>query len=362
MWEMTLTNAVARELRIDNYLLSDSSDAFVIAEVGHNHQGSVDLCEKLFQAAARSGASAVKLQKRDNRNLYTTSFFNSPYEGPTSFGATYGAHREFLEFGKKEYVYLQAVAKDLGLLFFATAFDFASADFLLELNVPVIKVASGDLKSAPLIKYLSDTKTPLIISTGGANVDEIKRAMQDVDPRNVGLLQCTAAYPADPAEMDLLAIKQFREIFPETVIGLSSHDRGIAFPVVADALGARIIEKHFTIDRSMKGTDHSFSLEPTGMEKMIRDLHLTRLALGDGTKKIHEREHEPVRKMSKMLVYADDLRAGSILKAHNFALKSPREGLSPQSIDQIIGNTLKSDVLKDQVVKIEDVEFREAQG
>ena len=362
MRDKTLTDQVSRELRIGSYLLSDSSDAFVIAEVGHNHQGSVELCEKFFHSAARAGATAVKLQKRDNKTLYTKTFYNSPYVGPTSFGATYGEHREFLEFGKKEYIHLQAVAKDLGLIFFATAFDFASADFLFELNVPVIKVASGDLKSAPLIKYLSASKTPLIISTGGANIEQIRRAMQDVDPRNVALLQCTAAYPADPEEMDLLAIKQFREIFPETVVGLSSHDRGIAFPVVAYALGARIIEKHFTIDRSLKGTDHSFSLEPTGMEKMVRDLQLTRLALGDGNKKVHERESEPVRKMSKMLVYSRDLKAGNIVTNDDFALKSPREGLDPQKLDEILGKSLNMDVLKGQITRIEDFNPQGAQG
>lgn len=350
-----------RELRIENHVISDLSNAFVIAEIGHNHQGNVELCEKFFHAAARAGATAVKLQKRENKTLYTESFFNSPYEGPTSFGSTYGEHREFLEFGKKEYLHLQSVAKDLGLIFFATAFDFASADFLLELNVPVIKVASGDLKSAPLLAYLSKSNTPLIISTGGASMEEIKRAMEDVDPKNVGLLQCTAAYPADPEEMNLLAIKQFRDAFPGTVVGLSSHDRGIAFPVVAYALGGRIIEKHFTIDRSMKGTDHSFSLEPTGMEKMVRDLQLTRLALGDGIKKIYDREKEPVRKMGKMLVYSRDFVAGSTLSMEDFGLKSPGDGLSPQRISDLVGMTLKLGVLKDQVVRIEDFKHRGAQ-
>ena len=349
-----MVNALERQLRIDNFTISDSSDAFVIAEVGHNHQGSIDLCEKFFLAAARSGASAVKLQKRDNRNLYTKEFYASPYSGPTSFGSTYGEHREFLEFGMKEYLHLQTVAKELGLIFFATAFDFASADFLLEIDVPVIKVASGDLKSAPLLKYLNNTSKPLIISTGGASIEEITRALEDVNPENVALLQCTAAYPADPEEMDLLAIKQFRDLFPRTVIGLSSHDRGIAFPVVAYALGARVIEKHFTIDRSMKGTDHSFSLEPSGMEKMVRDLKLTRLALGDGKKKIHEREKEPVRKMGKMLVYARDLEAGNVLCAEDFSLKSPRDGLSPQELNRMIGKNLKVDVSRDQVAKLDD--------
>jgi N-acetylneuraminate synthase/sialic acid synthase len=344
-----------RELNISGHTISDESDAFVIAEIGHNHQGNIELCERMFQAAARAGATAVKLQKRENKSLYTDQFYNSPYLSENSFGGTYGQHREFLEFNKSEYAHLQKVATELGLIFFATAFDFASADFLLELNVPVIKVASGDLKSAPLISYLSKANIPLIISTGGSTIREIERALNDVNPAHVALLQCTAAYPAEPREMDLRVIQQFRRMFPETTIGLSSHDRGIAFPVVAFALGARIIEKHFTTDRSMKGTDHSFSLEPTGMEKMIRDLHLTRLALGDGFKKVYEKENEPVRKMSKMLVYSQNLRSGELLSLAHFALKSPNDGISPQFIGKFLGNKLSRDVEMYQIVSFEDI-------
>lgn len=351
--------AITRELLIDNFLISETSEAFVIAEIGHNHQGSVDLCEKFFQAAASSGATAVKLQKRNNNLLYTKSFFDSLYAGPTSFGETYGLHREYLEFGKREYKHLQQVAKDLNLIFFATAFDLSSADFLLELNVPAIKIASGDLRSAPLISYLGKQEIPLIISTGGANLQEITRALEDVDPNKIGLLQCTAAYPAEAEEMDLLVIKQFRDLFPNTVIGLSSHDRGIAFPVAAYTLGARIIEKHFTIDRSMKGTDHAFSLEPAGFEKMVRDLKLLKLALGDGHKKIYEIEKEPIRKMSKMLVYSDNFSAGTIIRSHHFSLKSPCDGLNPQAVDYLINKKIIVDVSTNQIVKPEDFDTEE---
>lgn len=347
--------ALNRVLRIGNELISDSSDAFVIAEIGHNHQGSVELCEKFFESAAESGATAVKLQKRHNISLYTESFYNSPYSGATSFGSTYGKHREFLEFDKYQYIHLQNVAKELGLIFFATAFDFRSADFLMELNVPVIKVASGDLKSAPLIAYLSKFKIPLIMSTGGANLEEIKRAILDVDPTNVALLQCTAAYPAEASDMNLMVIEQFRKLFPNTVIGLSSHDRGIAFPVVAYALGARIIEKHFTIDRTMKGTDHAFSLEPSGMKKMVRDLKLTRLALGSGEKSVIDKERDPIKKMGKMLVYSKNLIQGSILDISDFELKSPQEGLNPQQIDFLLGKKLEVSVYRNQIVSLSHI-------
>ena len=343
-----------RSLKIENFIIDDNSDAFVIAEVGHNHQGNIDLCEQIFVAAAKAGASAVKLQKRANKSLYTKEFYDSPYTGPTSYGNTYGEHREFLEFGIKEYVHLQKVAQELNLIFFATAFDIPSADFLLNLNMPAIKIASGDLRSSPLLHFLSKTNTPLILSTGGAEMKHVERALEDVDPSRIGLLQCTAAYPADAEEMDLRVIETFRKSFPGTVVGLSSHDRGIAFPIAAYALGARIIEKHFTLDRSMKGTDHAFSLEPSGMEKMVRDLKLTRIALGNGIKKQHQREASGIRKMGKMLIYSTDISAGSTIKESDFEIVSPNDGISPQEVSNLIGKKLTKSVKEDDVVTLED--------
>jgi N-acetylneuraminate synthase/sialic acid synthase len=341
-----------RQLLIGDREISDDSEVFVIAEIGHNHQGDLELCERLFDAAARAGANAVKLQKRDNTSLYTNDFFNSPYVGPTSFGSTYGTHREFLEFDLKAYKHLKKYAENLGLVFFSTAFDLKSVDFLMNVGVPVIKIASGDLKSLPLLRYASSKQIPLIISTGGADFSDVQLAMNNVTASNVGLLQCTAAYPAEPKDMDLRVIDTYRNSFTNTVIGLSSHDRGIAFPVVAAALGARIVEKHFTIDRSMKGTDHAFSLEPSGMEKMVRDLGLVVRAMGDGIKKLHESEHSGIRKMGKMLVYSREIKAGTRITEADLSMKSPQEGISPQSWDSVVGSTLKHAVSTDQPVEL----------
>jgi sialic acid synthase len=329
-----------RKLRVQDFEISDNSEVFTIAEIGHNHQGNIETCEQLFLAAAKSGATAVKLQKRDNRALFTDSFFDSPYNGPASFGPTYGLHREFLEFDLAQYKHLKKFAEGLGLIFFSTAFDFKSVDFLMEVGVPVIKIASGDLKSLPLLRYASKTKLPLILSTGGAEMADVRIALDNVSAKNVGLLQCTAAYPAEPEDMDLRVISTFRDTFPNTVVGLSSHDRGIAFPVVAAALGARIVEKHFTIDRSMQGTDHAFSLEPGGMEKMVRDMHLTLRALGDGNKKAHESEKKGLYKMGKSIVYARDLKLGTILTEDMLEIRSPLDGLNPQNWDAFIGKKL----------------------
>jgi N-acetylneuraminate synthase/sialic acid synthase len=333
-----------RKLKIADYVINDDSTPFVIAEVGHNHQGNIEICERIFDAVADSGAHSVKLQKRFNKTLYTPDFYDSPYQGPTSFGVTYGLHREALEFGIAEYKHLKEYARRKNLVFFATAFDFKSVDFLTELGVPAIKIASGDLKSIPLIRYANKTGIPLIMSTGGSTMAEVERALSEVNPQNVGLLQCTAAYPAEAENMDLRVIETYRKRFPETVIGLSSHDRGIAFSTVAAALGARIIEKHFTLDRAMKGTDHAFSLEPTGMTKLVRDLALVVKALGDGEKKFYEVEKNGIRKMGKMLVYSRALTSGHIVQPEDLEIRSPLDGLSSSNWDLVIGKKIKNNV------------------
>jgi N-acetylneuraminate synthase/sialic acid synthase len=281
--------------------------------------------------------------------------FDKPYDNENSFGATYGEHREALEFGKSEYEELQAESARVGIAFFSTAFDIRSADFLAALNTPAYKIASGDLKNIPLLRHVAKIGKPMIVSTGGGTIEDVQRAYDTVMPINprLCLMQCTCGYPAEFAELDLRVIATYREKFPETVIGYSGHDNGIAMPVAAYMLGARIIEKHFTLNRAMKGTDHRFSLEPVGMKKMIRDLQRVRIALGDGRKKVYASEANPVLKMGKKLVAARDLTAGHVLTPADIAIKSPGDGLAPYYFDQIIGQALSRDVHADQSLTLE---------
>jgi N-acetylneuraminate synthase/sialic acid synthase len=346
-----------RQLIIGDRIITDDSDAYVIAEIGHNHQGSLKTAKELFQSAAECGVAAGKLQKRDNRSLYTREMFDKPYDNENSFGATYGEHREALEFGKPEYEELQTESARLGMAFFSTAFDIKSADFLADLNTPAYKIASGDLKNIPLLRHVARIGRPMIVSTGGGTIEDVQRAYDTVMPINprLCLMQCTCGYPAEFAELDLRVISTYREKFPEIVIGYSGHDNGIAMPVAAYMLGARIIEKHFTLNRAMKGTDHRFSLEPVGMKKMIRDLQRVRMALGDGRKKVYASEASPVLKMGKKLVAARDLPAGHVLTAADIAIKSPGDGLAPYYLDQVIGQAISRDVRADQSLTLEIV-------
>ena len=345
-----------RNLQIENTQINDTSDCYVIAEIGHNHQGNLETAKELFRAAKECGVDAVKLQKRDNRSLYTLAMYNKPYENENSYGATYGEHREFLEFGMPEYKELQRYAKELGLAFFATAFDFRSADFLAELNSPAFKIASGDLRNIPLLKYVAGFQKPVIVSTGGGTIDDVQRAYDAVMPINpqLAILQCTAGYPCAFEEMNMRVITSFRERFPDVVVGLSSHDSGIAMVVAAYVLGARIVEKHFTLNRAMKGTDHAFSLERGGMRRVVRDLKRVRLALGDGLKRTYPSEVAPLQKMGKKLVAAVDLPANHVMRREDVAIKSPSDGMPPFELDQVIGKVTRRAIKEDENIAIED--------
>ncbi len=171
-------------LVIDTVPIDDESDCYVIAEIGHNHQGNLETAKELFRAAKECGAHAAKLQKRDNRTLFTREMYGKPYENENSFGNTYGEHREALEFGLNEYQELQQYAKEIGITFFATAFDFKSADFLAELDMPAFKMASGDLTDIPLLQYVARFQKPMIVSTGGGMMDDVRRAYDAIMPIN----------------------------------------------------------------------------------------------------------------------------------------------------------------------------------
>jgi len=346
-----------REIKIGQDVINDDSDCYVVAEVGHNHQGSLQMAKELFRAAKECGANAVKLQKRDNRSLYTRELYDKPYDHENSFGSTYGKHREALEFGWEEYSELKRYAQEIGITMFSTAFDFKSADFLADLDMAAFKIASGDLTNIPLIKHVAAYHKPMIVSTGGATMKDVQRAYDTIIPINSQLciMQCTSGYPADFEELNLNVISTYRNQFPDIIIGLSSHDSGIAMALVGYVIGARIIEKHFTLNRAMKGTDHAFSLERPGLRRLVRDLHRTKVALGNGAKRSYPSEARPMSKMGKKLVVARDIPANHILTREDIAIKSPNDGLPPYKIKHLIGRETLRSLTKDENFAFEDL-------
>jgi sialic acid synthase len=348
-----------RRFTIDGVEITDASPCYVIAEIGHNHQGDLEQAKRLIYAAKECGVDAVKLQKRSNRELYTREFYDQPYENELSFGHTYGEHREALEFGADEYRALIAHSRDVGVTFFATPFDFKSADLLADLDVPAFKFASGDLRNTPLQRHVASFGKPILLSTGGATMADVERAADTILPINSQLciLQCTAAYPASVEDLNLNVISTFRERFPELVIGLSDHQNGIAMAVVAVMLGARVIEKHFTLDHALKGRDHAFSLMPEGLRRLVRDVHRIPAALGDPVKRPLPVEAEPLQKMGKKLVSARDLELGHMLTADDIAIKSPADGgLPPYELDRLVGRRLRRPIAFEDFLTFDDLE------
>ena len=295
---------MTRELIIGGQLINDASEAYVVAEIGNNHGGSLDTCKAMILAAHDCGASAVKLQKRDLVTLYTEEELAAPYNSEHAFGPTYGAHRAALEFDPDQYRELQRYAQGIGIALFATAFDRPSLAVLTDLGMPAIKIGSGQATDLDLIQGAVRTGIPVVVSTGGLTLSGVMDVVQHLSADGVGrgaILQCTSTYPCEAEDLQLRVVETLRWNFPKLVVGLSDHYPKPNLAIAAYALGARIIEKHFTLNRAWKGTDHAFSLEPDGLRTLVNHLRETRLALGDGVKRALEAEGPALRRMGRRL-------------------------------------------------------------
>jgi N-acetylneuraminate synthase/sialic acid synthase len=348
------------ELHIGDLTIGDQHPCFVVAEIGHNHQGNPGLAMAMLKAAKEAGASAAKLQKRHLPSLYTSEFARQPYNNRHAFGATYLEHRSALEMGKQAWNDLAACARDIGLPLFATAFDIPSADFLAELGVPALKIGSGDSLNWPLLDHTATLGLPLIVSTGGLaweDIDATARRLA-VHGAQYALLQCTSTYPCPPEELELSVITAMRQRYPQTVIGYSGHEQGILPSLAAAALGAAIIERHFTTDTSLRGSDQRLSLTPQAMTELVQGAALVRQSLGTGTKRRFPSEEPALSKLGKQLVAATDLPAGHILRPEDLAIRSPAGGMSPHLLDQAIGARLLRSLHSDDALTFQDIDRR----
>ena len=331
--------------------LSNKDDAYIIAEIGNNHQGSFEMALRMSEEAIICGVDAIKFQKRNNKELFTDDFYNSPYENSNSFGDVYGEHRDNLELSIEDLAKLKAYIESKNCDFLVTPFDFRSLEELETIKCAFYKIASADIVHLPLIEKIANTGKPIIMSTGFATYEDINRAVKKLDElkSNYSLLHCTAAYPANVSDMNLNCIPRMIESFPNAFrIGLSDHENGIDCASIGFLLGARIFEKHFTLNRSNKGTDNSFSLEPTGMKKLVRNIKRIPSALGSSEHDLLKAEEKPIFKMRKSIVYKSDLNKNETLDFNNLEFRCPGKGLEPYHIYEIIGKTLKTSVKKQQ--------------
>ena len=336
--------------------ISDPFYSYVIAEIGNNHQGSLEHAFKLIDEAKECGADAVKFQKRCNNKLFIPDFYNSPYINPNSFGETYGMHRDALELTIEQMAQLKSYADKIGITFFCTPFDEQSLEELESLNLGFYKVASADLVHTPFLKLISKTKKNLIISTGYATYEDIDRALENILHNNkVAILHCTAAYPAPIESMNLNCIENLIDRYPNNIIGISDHENGIDAALISYMKGARVFEKHFTLNRSNKGTDNAFSLEPTGLKKLVRNLRRIPKMLGNKDKFPLEIEKAPISKMRKSIVYKNSFKKGTVLNFSSFEFRCPALGLNPFDVEMFNGKILKRDVKQFEFASFEDI-------
>lgn len=341
----------------ENRYISEQDAPYIIAEAGINHNGEFDIAKKLIAEAARSGADAIKFQKRTIDEMYTKEFLDVPYLKSYAFGKTYGEHKKFLEFSDEQYFELQAYAKSLNIEFLVSGFDFSSFNFIeKELNVPIHKIASPFITHYPLLKHVALFGKPIILSTGMHELEEIKASVDYIKQFNnqIVVFQATTLYPCPNDEVNLNVLTTFKNEL-DVLVGYSSHDSGVAIPASSVALGACVIEKHFTLDRTMIGPDHSASVEPRGLELICKYSKAVHQALGTGIKHIHESEAPQRLKYGVSIVSACDIKEGDTITPDMITVKCPGGGISPVDFDNLIGKKAQKNIVIDTVIYDDDL-------
>ena len=272
---------------------------YIIAEIGINHNGDIAIAKQLMDVAVETGCDAVKFQKRTPEICVPEEQKSVPRETPWGT-MTYFEYKKRIEFEQPEFEQIDAYAKKIGIDWFASPWDVPSVDFLEGFDVPCQKIASACLTDSELLTAINKTKTTTILSTGMSSMQEIDKAVSLLNDVPLAIAQATSTYPAEALELNLRAIQTFAEKY-KVPVGYSGHERGLQVTIAAVALGATFIERHITLDRSMWGTDHSASLEPEGLKKLVRDIRIIELALGDGKKKVYDSEIPIRAKLRRVL-------------------------------------------------------------
>lgn len=290
---------MASKVSIGNKQIGAGEPVYVIAEIGINHNGDIEIAKQLMDVAVDAGCDAVKFQKRTPEICVPEDQKSIPRETPWGT-MTYFEYKKRIEFEQAEYEQIDAYAKKIGIAWFASPWDVPSVDFLEEFNVPCQKIASACLTDTELLTAINENSTTTILSTGMSSLEEIDTAVSMLNNVPLAIAQATSTYPAEASELNLRVIQTFSEKY-KVPVGYSGHERGLQVTIAAVALGATFVERHITLDRSMWGTDHSASLEPEGLKKLVRDIRIIELALGDGKKKVYESEIPIRAKLRRVL-------------------------------------------------------------
>ena len=336
---------------------------YLIGEIGQNHNGSVEIAKLIVDVAARSvidplfnhelkGMDAIKLTKRDLDYELSASALKKPYDSPHSFGKTYGAHRKAVELGEEQHLEIYKYAKEKALDVIETLCAVPCLSILKYFTPDKLKVASRDLTNLPLLESLSETRIPMIISTGMAGKEDLDQALSVITKyhNQISILHCVSEYPANPVHVNLNSIPYLKKHYPEFTIGYSDHTIGISTPVAAVAMGAAIIEKHLTIDRKMKGTDQAGSLGIEGVQRMVRDIRLLELSFGKNKIFMEPAVAEGKIKLERSIATNRAFKSGEVLTQKDLHLLSPGDGFKWNEREKILGKKIKIDIGKNEII------------
>ncbi len=343
-------------IQIGQHKIGRGQPCFVIAEAGVNHNGDINVAFQLVEVAARAGASAVKFQTFKAKRLAIPTAPKADYQlNTTDAGESQYEMLRRLELSRKDHQQLLKHCRKNGILFLSTPFDEDSADMLEDLDLPAFKIPSGEITNLPFLAHVAQKGKPLIVSTGMSDLKEVERAIQTIkemgNPQIV-LLHCVSSYPAADADVNLKAMQTMADAFGLPV-GYSDHTRGIEVSLAAIALGAVVVEKHFTLDRNLPGPDHRASLEPDELLRMVNGIRRVESALGNGSKRPAAVEKKNALIIRKSIVAARDIAAGETLTEEMMAIKRPGSGISPGKKPNLIGRKLKHNIKAGTLLKME---------
>ncbi len=346
-------------IRIGDRLVGKGFPCYFIAEAGVNHNGSLEMAKRLVDVAVAARADAVKFQKRNISDILTRDALNQLYTSPAALGATYGEHRQRLELSEQEYQKLSEYCKAKGITFLASAWDIRSADFIDSLGVPAFKTASADLTNLPLLEHIAKKGKPMIVSTGMSTLEEISDAVEVVRRYNeqLILLHCVSTYPCESSEVNLRVMETLRRKF-NVPVGYSGHEKsGWAITLGAIALGAVVIERHFTLDRTLPGPDHAASLESLGLSRLVLNIRDLGAAMGSVERQMSEGEKALRKRLAKSIAARCDIEEGTIILPEMLTIKGPGDGLKPKYLPLLYGKTARCTIKEDTLVPLEALEW-----
>jgi N-acetylneuraminate synthase len=291
---------MTREVKIGNKRVGDGHPAYVIAEIGINHNGDLEIAKQMVDAAVHAGADAVKFQKRTPEICTPPDQQTQMRETPWGY-ISYLDYRHKVEFGEEQYRELDRYCREKDIAWMVSVWDEPSVDFMEKFDTPAYKVPSASLTDHNLLKYVRKTGKPVIISSGMSTMEQIKRGVDVVGTENLVIMHCTSTYPCEPEELNLRMIETLRSEFPNNPIGYSGHEVGLVPSTIAVAFGACMVERHLTLDRAMWGSDQAASVEPGGFERLVKYIRVTEASLGDGVKKVYESEQGSMKKLRRVV-------------------------------------------------------------